>query len=63
MDGQNFKQMEGQTDGKRKTDRNETGEREKTDNRQMDIISKRWQERQRDRNDGRWQRRQRQTNF
>ena len=42
MDGQNFKQMEGQTDGKRKTDRNETGEREKTDNRQMDIISKRW---------------------
>ena len=47
MDGQNFKQTEEQTD------RNETGEREKTNNRQMEKISKRWQERQRDRNDGR----------
>jgi hypothetical protein len=54
-DGQNFKQTEEQTDRKRKTDRNETGEREKTDNRQMEKISKRWQERQRDRNDGRRQ--------
>ena len=53
-DGQNLEQTEEQTDGKRKTDRNEMGEREKTDNRQTDKILNRragkgQKERQRDR--------------